>query len=68
MLGGPVESIRRRGLTLFPSDAILVDGIAPNAVRICFEVARTRNTMHAALRSVEDRSREDASMQDAEVV
>jgi len=59
---------RRQGLTLVPSDAFLVEGEAPNAVRMSLGVAESREALRAALRSVAVTMLADAPRSYAEIV
>ncbi|MDR3531504.1 MAG: PLP-dependent aminotransferase family protein [Rhodopila sp.] len=52
--------MRRHGLALVPSDAFLVGGAAPNAVRICLGAAESRTVLRDALEMLADALRGEA--------
>jgi DNA-binding transcriptional MocR family regulator len=60
--------LRGRGLTLVPSDAFLVEGQAPNAVRMSLGVAETQEALREALLAVAAAMTADAPSNYAEIV
>jgi DNA-binding transcriptional MocR family regulator len=60
--------LRTQGLTLVPADAFLVDGDAPNAVRMSLGAAESRDALRAALGSVALAMQSDAPRSYAEIV
>jgi DNA-binding transcriptional MocR family regulator len=63
-----VMHLRRLGLALVASDAFLVSGVAPSAVRVCLGVAESRATLRLALQDLVTALAEEAPTLLANVV
>jgi len=63
-----VAHLRRLGLALVASDAFLVSGSAPNAVRVCLGVAESRTALRLALQDLATALADEAPALSGDVV